>query len=89
LLKLIYHTGSKPFPDDPTFPYLLHVRLSSWLFLPGAGEEIVLRGSSRKVLDQFIAANHLVSQPRLLSLIITGPDDSVLLKIEPINNSNV
>ena len=67
-------------PDDPTFPYKLEVSLRppgfmdlTFAFLLGGSEELVVRGMTLEVLEEFITENKFRTHPRLRRLVITGP----------------
>ena len=77
-LKLIRHNyGGVNNVDDPTLPFHLDVSLRPPSFLRVANavqlgnEVLLLRGQTRKALEQFVAANELEENPRLESWRIT------------------
>jgi hypothetical protein len=64
------------------YPYKLDVNLAppdlmivAFVMLHGGSEELIVRGKTRDVIDQFVALNDLQHHPRLRRMTITGPDD--------------
>lgn len=81
-LKVIRLTGVRDVPDDPSYPYKLEINLSppelmqvAFVMLHGGSEEIVVRGKTRAVIDQFVEQNDLRRHPRLRWMTVTGPGD--------------
>lgn len=58
----------------------------AFVLFHGGMEEIVVRGMSKKALDEFIRMNNLRTHPRLRRLVITGPDG--VMEQLPQNNAN-
>lgn len=76
-IKLIRHTGGGVNePDDTIYPFLLEVVLQppalmavGFAMLYG-NEEIVVRGMTRKALEEFVDMNHFQNIGRLISCTI-------------------
>ena len=82
-LKLISHTGGKNIPDDPTYPYRLDVSLRppelmffAFVALYG-NEDVVVRGLTLEAIEKFVSVNMLDTHPRLIRLVITGPEGEI------------
>ena len=82
MLKVILHNaGNVNEADDPTFPFKLEVSLRAPSFmniafigLYGATEELIVRGMTKEALDELIDEQRFRKHPRLIRLILTGPD---------------
>jgi len=46
----------------------------TFICLYGGSEELIVRATTRAALDRFISQNNLTQEPRLRSLVITGPE---------------
>lgn len=84
-LKVIrLNTAEIDEPDAPhaaNYPYKLTANLQPPDFMQvaficryGGSEELIVRGKTRAALDRFIEQHKLTQDPRLRSLMITGPD---------------
>ncbi|MCP4373858.1 MAG: hypothetical protein GY797_38015 [Deltaproteobacteria bacterium] len=77
-IKLIRHNASGVNElDDLSYPFLLQVSLSPPEFMMmafigthGGGEEILVRGMTEDVLEEFVERNNLRRHPRLQRLKI-------------------
>ena len=89
-IKLIYHNiAGVDEPGDPiTLPFKLALNLKasalkglSVSFYTGKVEEIVVHGARLEALHQFLERNKFRTNPRLINLVIIGPDDEILEQI--------
>jgi hypothetical protein len=72
-----YHACQIDEPDlpDPSFPFRMEAKFRP---RPKWNEDIIILGKTRRVLDKFIKRNHLLCNPRLIKLVITGPGNMVI-----------
>jgi len=70
--------------DDPSFPFRMELYCTSPEFLEfahdcihGRGERVVARAMTLDLMNWFIDKNSLRTHPRLVSLIVTGPEGTI------------
>jgi hypothetical protein len=84
-IKAIYHNASGiNVPDDPSYPYKITAVLSlpeymemAYMFLIGPNETVIVRGKTMEAIKEFIKCNGLIDHPRLLSMVVYGPDGEI------------
>ena len=93
-IKLISLTGQFNEPDDDTYPWKLVVDFRppefmqvTWALMYGGTEELVVRGMSRELLEQFLEAENFTFHPRLRKLVFYGPD-GVADEVQPTRRSH-
>jgi hypothetical protein len=84
-LKLIKHTGSCNYPDDPSLPFKIEIifRASefmgvTWSLLHGGTEDIVVRGDTLEELTSWVEANELKTHFRFIRYAITDAEGKVV-----------
>ena len=85
-IKLIYYKPSSEvnIPDDPSLPFQLEVLLwplelsdKSSKDIRGS-ERVVMKGATRKVLNDRIKLEKWRKHPRLIHLVLSGPDNKII-----------
>lgn len=69
-------------PDDPSIPFKLEINLSppdfmrvAWVMLHGGSEEMIVRATTREVLEAFVETNaEIKTHPRLRYMRLYGPE---------------
>jgi hypothetical protein len=84
LLLIEHNARNYCVPDDPSYPYLLDMRLAppgfmamAFVAMHGGAEILRVRSLTLEALQQFVDQNDFRRHPRLYRLTITGPDGIV------------
>jgi hypothetical protein len=84
-VKLIKHTAECDHPDDPSFPFKLHLvmrppefMIVTFVILYGGTEEVIARGRSLEALSEWADENGLKEHSRFLRYTITNENDAVV-----------
>ena len=82
-IKVIYANAQRyKVPDDPSFPWKLHVVLRppefmqvAFMMMCGGTEEIIVRGKTKESLEEFLNTHHLnANHPRFIRMTLNQPE---------------